>query len=1780
MQKSMVVYRWVAAVSVGLNLAFGGGLLRDYWVRTRTPALTSATYAEENGTGHFVLRFSTPMSRDPAEDAYLRPFMFTPVFQYDVAWDDPCQAVVIPRSALPPGKTYLVKPRSGLRDLAGKALAETPCSVTAGELRVEGIGAPQMLDSTRIRLSFKFNGLVSPIELVSVMTVTDRKGHALEVKPVETRAVLCPAVDVRVGEGVDVIAVAINPGLKAACAELGLRREYRAEFPIGTHLVIGELGAGSGSDGIYLSFSASGPLLLEGATTQISIVPKAEFRVQRAYWGEHYRIEGDLAPNTFYKVTFHKGFRTQDGRVLEEDAARTVCTPNLSPILCFVTEGPFFPRNRDAVLPLRLCNVAEVELEATRIYPNNLVSFMRCEECSADAEGPPVGTTVFQPNLAANTIAVRQVALGELLRKAPFGVYQVTAGAVDRSWFRSSRTFVWTDLGLSAIRSPNGFLVWVTGLGDGRSVAGCEVEVLSYRNQRLGQGSTDADGLTRLELTRTFGDDESPFLIVARKGADTALLPLDSSYEHDLAAFDMPPRPFPDTAYEAYLYTERGICRPGESICLSALVRDRNLDAAGGFPGEIQITDPEGKVFHKMRLAVSELGFASAAVPVPVDARTGIYNVALGVPGNDARSADVWGRCSFRVGHYTPDRLRAGLTLNKDPCSPGETVTADLSAAYYFGRPAAESRAVFRTLFGEAEFAPSGYREFAFGNPERALNVPAAARIVLTTDAAGKRSYEIALPAAVTAPAAVRLTVVATVDEPGGRGVSATAGTTLHPCAYYLGLKPLGDSARPPEKRLSFAWIALDPAAHPARPGGPLRYELFQDVWRYVLTENQERNYFYQWTKERIAAGKGEVPVSGNQPRGAFDIVCDQPGSYVLRVTDASSTVQTLLCFEHGEGDGARTRLTTPSFLVMTPDRNLYRAGDSATLRFKAPGRGHALVCTATDQVCDAGLRPVEAGENTVTVPLPQCSFGSVYVAVTLVLEPGNPPPPCRRLFGLIRLDVDRTDRALVVKLDAPAMAQPGQTVPVALNLSQNGQPVPGQVQLLAVDEGILALTDHPTPDPLQHFFGARRCTLGFNDMYDHLFPELPEQVGQESAPGGDAAATFRTPVNPAQMRPAIVVLPPVDVPAEGVAQVALPLPEHTGALRLMAVAYNRSGAGNAALGMQLRNPLSILLTAPRAVAPGDEFEVTAQVVNNDFATDAVVLEVSGDGPIRLPTSSARKLSVPKGQETVVVFRVNAAAAEAGPAVLTARVRGADGAVVHEARATLAVRPASPPVYVCGTQAVAPNGECNFKLRGGWLSGTGVASLRVSTSMATEAAGALSWLRAYPYGCLEQTVSAAFPLLYLSEIQPAKSTDDALGAADVEPETRKAVQRLALMELPSGGFAMWPGGSVAWQSGSVYAAHFLIEARQCGVAIDDGLWGRTRDFLESTVSRRRRDSPAEDRAYALYLLSCAERPAAPLAEALAQDADASRFSRFLAAAALVRGGRAKRGMELLADIRKSDVLQGDCKWDMDSRTRRAGLAAMVQLDTAPDAPEALELIDILRRERTQEGHWGSTQNNALAVLALAKWSRLHAADAATRGAVVAPDGRTCEITRDHPVTFRSAPTDQAFAVRNSGPGTLYLSWESRGVPLELPDTAVEQGLSIQRSYCNEDGEERAAFARGDLVQVRIAIRTDQWRNNVVIADLLPGGFEIEDDNLRSRWAEADDVEGATVNFVEKLDDRLLLFCNLRDPGHASFTYHVRAVTRGTFAVPGVAAEAMYEPHIRACTAGKKELEIR
>ncbi len=1451
-------------------------------------------------------------------------------------------------------------------------------------------------------------------------------------------------------------------------------------------------------------------------------------------YGWTVEISGEFEPGQLYVVTANNG---------KESASAVVVGADHPSFARLGIRGEQFALSSPSwTFPVNLENLkGDLRVSVYEPYENRLLSFL--DNCWNRQYSRLVTQTDLPVKLEKN----RRERLEMDLEKAGIprkpGIYMLRiADSKDssESYSGESTMVLVSDLGISATLFPQDAVVAVRSLQDQRVLPGAEVRLYSEKQQLLGEAVTDEMGIARIPLTPLADKGDAPALILA-------------SLEGDRAFCNCYGTPENGGAMEAFLFPEREICRPGEALRVHAILRDASGVGAPAVPMEFQLRDSRGQCVEKRVVTGDAEGLYSLEWRISASAPLGLYQTRMGLPGKDDALETIF----FQVGETLPDRVWVSLE-GEVTCGESAYVEVGGRAEYYYGTPVAggECRASAACLY--KSFAPKGYEDFFFGC-EKASSCPASSGSVsLTTDGEGNYQGAIALSGledCVTSPVQVNLAVTCLPGN-GQRGVTASQSLLCHVADCYVGAwKPSGDD----QDECRVKVVGVTPQGQEASlEGRGLSWKLFRQEWNYLLKEGRDGSVQRVWERQETLVQEGELQLQEGWLRFPNRVA---PGAYRLVLQDDKERPRLDFTFWHEANEGGQ-RLKDPRRLVFELDREEYLPGQKAVLTFQSAFAGQGVLAAGLRGLGQALAFPVVAGENRVEVEIPaDLRKGAWFAVVTVSCRQSESSDP-QLLEGVAKLPVRQEERLLRVRLDAPREATPGEAIELqaALTNAKTGAPCSGRVLVWGVDEGILALTAYKTPDPFRGLYGEEQDEPWTVDSYGKLYPILNSGTEKTGGDGAGALARFLSTKREKLPESALFCLGWLAAGEDGVARGRVSLPVFIGRLRIMAVAVGRDAAGSAESALTMRRDATLTVSGPRAVAPGDVLQISLQATNHRLA--------SGEAQWRVAVENGEVLSssASEGVFALVEKGVGRASlmvrAGKGEGHLRVKAELSAGGKLFCEELAVVVRTPWSAVETTAFETLAPGEERTCAVGDFGSLEAGSPALAIS--------GALQWLAQYPYGCLEQTVAAAFPLLAVRDLVRVGMLPEAYGESAAD-RIRLTIQGLSAKRCATGWFAMWDGSREAWLEGSLFAYLFLLEARERGFAFPAEWQPAMEQNLRGLLNLTGED-PCLRAMGNLVLVLANPRMGASYA-GLLPDQHPDSFAVFLKAVCLLKGGRAAEGAVLLEKaLANVDALEGAGSFaGLDSRVRRLGMGLWLLKQVAPTHAAIPVLAQRLLQARNAEGHWGTTQENAWATLGLSQCLEAEKGKFAVglRGPGVERDALLEGGFR------RSAPGE--YRLKNAGECPVWIALRNRVVP-EAPEASA-QGVEVHREYLDESGKPLAGrvLKVGELVQVRLRFCFhNPGVESFVLCDMLPGCLEIEDDALQNGSRVFNAWErGKTGSPLDRWENRFDRFLAFGDASYAGTEkecvvgYRARVVTPGDFAMTPVSLESMYRPELHA-----------
>ena len=1355
----------------------------------------------------------------------------------------------------------------------------------------------------------------------------------------------------------------------------------------------------------------------------------------------------------------------------------------------------------------------------------------------------------------------------------------------DRPVANASRFLLVTDMGLLVKEGASGVRdVFVCALSTGTPVAGARVHIVGANGLPVAEAVTDADGRASLPSVSGLWRERRPVAVTAwitrDGGEDMAWLPLDDgSRVADTSRFATQGQTSQADGINAYAFSQRGMYRPGETLRFGVILRRGDWKALpADMPFFAELVDPSERVVMRRMFTVGTDAMAELSWDAPDVAPAGRYR--LDVRTSDAQGMDVvLGSAAVRVEEFQPDTMALALALS--PASGrGWMAATEAGAAVtlrnLFGMPAADRRVRGQLSVWAAPLTFPGYEDFFFHDAMPYKGSPLTLELgEFRTDAEGRVTMPLPLERLRGGTLHARL-LVEGFEPGGGRAVTEEKRFLVSPLGCVLGFRPAGTGGNlafiPQGSDAALEFVSLGPDLTPTNPGN-LTFQV--SARRYVtsLVTGADGRYRYEETPvDRVVSSS--VCAFDDAGRARWTVPTGTCGDFLLRASDSSGRILAEVPFTVAGNDDLRLagRAELPSgSLRVRLDSDELASGSRIRALISSPYEGTGLITLERDSVVAWRWFRAPAGDSVQELAVPDDFEGRGYVSVSLVRSLASPDAFMNPYaFAVTPVSVNVTERDMGLRLHAPSSpVSPGSKVPVTLASRRAGRAF-----VFAVDEGVLRLTAFSTPDPLRYLLNDRALEVETRQMFDLLMPD--HGTFRMPAFGGDTAmlgGRFHNPFKRRNEPPLSWWLGLVEV-KEGQNTFELPVPGYySGTVRVMAVAASPEAAGSAETDIVVRGPVVITPQIPVLASPGDAFEAAVAVANNTGKTLHASLTLTSCPALRVTQKPTSDVTVAPGAEVTLPFRVSVADVP-GSAELTFAVAG-EGIDARRS-ASLSVRPASSMreslrVGKTSSSATLSTGRelYPFEAKG---------SASVSALPLPALRGLMRYLETYPYSCVEQRVSRAMPYVLLGK-RPEVFSE----AGRSREETARLVrERLedALQGVESAlswrGVALWPGGEPDVLV-TAYAADFLLTMRENGAALPGGLLADVFGALERAVDRVPVSlENARELAYGLWVLTREGHITASAVEQLVrrleEDFPAWRedvTSSLLAASCAVMRMK-DDAARLIAMYRKPgpDFLN--------SRLNTLSVLSLRASVLARHFPERLEseradLVDELF-DATNGGRY-VTLSAALAVRALLDMEK----------AAPVPSGTALRCVAMQPGFEASSflPEDLGNMLTLSAPGcasyaldvpegvpALYWEVSDAGFDRRPPDGPIAEGMEVTRSYLDAEGNPVSGVGQGDAVTVLITARTYGGTvDDAVIVDLLPGGFEMD----LSAPATTDAAEEGSL-IADRREDRMILFTPLgTEP--TTFRYRIRAVNRGTYVLPPVQAEAMYNRGVHARGSG-------
>lgn len=1493
--------------------------------------------------------------------------------------------------------------------------------------------------------------------------------------------------------------------------------------------------------------------------------------------------------NRFVYVTVDAGAKAFGGYTLERKFDAIIKVPVWPNDVKIMQEGSILTLSGSRKLSLHARGTDNLSIEVAHIQPGALQHFI--SQTEGDIRTPSFRNWSFGKEDVA-TIDTKDVPMNfkaaQISQYASFdftnylkgdkkGLFLLNIQGMreGKNVGEAQQRFVLvSDLGLLVKSGRTSRDVFLVSFETGEPVPSAKISVIARNGQTVFTGKTGSSGRLELPDLGKSVRDREPVAIVAEKNDDFTFIPYNrSDRQLNLSNFDVGGSVASEEGLNAFLFTDRGIYRPGETVQMGAIVRNADWAALPPeLPLHLLVTDPRGKTVKTITLNLTQEGLQDAMLETGEAWPTGRYTALLRI-SRDNNQTGILGSTSFTVEDFQPDRLRIKSDIigatDKAPAgwAKASGLQAKVNLTNLYGTPASDRRITTKVSLNQAFLSFDKFKEYTFTDsyaarprtieydlPETVTDAKGNARVELNLENQPQATYELA-------------TEIRGFEAGSGRGVTSFASVLISPMDYAVGTKT--------EAQLNYLkkgnaykvhLIAVNPdLVQQAVPDLTLNLIKIEQI--SSLVKKGDGSYAYESVPRETSLKSSSFAIAAKGSE--LSLPTADLGAFRYEIKDKEGRVVSSLSFSvagEGESEGGKD---LQAVLKIELDKPEYKAGEEIELHITAPYTGAGLITLESDRVLAHKWFKTKTTDSIQKIEIPSDFSGKGYVNISFVRDINSREIYLSPLsYAVEPFKANMEARTAAIDLKVPETAKPGEPVTITYRGNTKGKAV-----IFAVDEGILQVAEYSTPDPLDFFLLNRALQVQTAQMLDLLMPEY-DLLKEVSSKGGDDAGSSLSmgkhlnPFKRKGLAPAVYWSGVVDLDTDDKTVTFTPPAHFNGEMRVMAIAVSDEAVGSAEKPMIVRSDIILTPTTPLFMAPGDTGKASLTIANTIKGSGdkaEFTLTATTSGALTLSDLPA-KIIVAEGQEQSVSFGVKAGE---DPGAASVTLTATLGTKTQSALATLSVRPATPKETTLSA-GYAEKGKASVTVKRDMIAAHSARSLSVAALPTAYTYGLLRYLEEFPYGCSEQTISKAMPQLSLANAPEFSDREKSMQASLDE-----AIATLTMRQTPDSAFSLWDGDATADDFVTVYALDFLIQAREAGQAVPSELTEPGLRYLRNWINQgiKSRDD-ARRKAYGIYVLT--RSGVVTTNEILhllryVSDNKWAEWDKDLGAVYVASAYRLMQQTEL-AEKAMTAFEAGLNAKEISYKARDFGpdytpfikYARAISL-MAKHFPERMEKLDrgIIFKLAGFIGEQNyTTLSSAYAIQALQDYAHVAGGSLAEAGVKLEVDGTLVPMSGDEILQADLQGAPKTLEITGKGE-PLFWNLSETGYDKATNAVSVSKNIEISRTYQTMDGKPLGeSVAVGDIVDAVIHVRAhERPLENIAIVDLLPGGFEVDlNANLPAMSLSPD--------FTDRREDRIIVFTSV-STGDQTYIYRMRAVSAGTYVVPAAFAEAMYDVTTKA-----------
>jgi len=1630
---------------------------------------------------------------------------------------------------------------------------------------------------TELRLILHFNYELSPDVLnqkIEILLENQKLPYTFITNSVSSKIEMT-VQNVDFKENIQPIKVKLNKGIRLQGSNVDSEElTFETQIP-GIELEI--LKTDTQHDGFTGTFTVYANHAFEELNSWSSIIqiePKIPFYVQVNH--NQLLIKAEFLQNLPYTLKINKNLTSILGSKLKEDYQYTADFGEIGKFIKFANQNAIYLNSKgNKKVALHILNIPKFKILVHKVFENNLVAFMNNNEYLGDFEyynfSENMGSLIYEKTYdikdlqKIGNVYVLDLDFENVLPNYQ-GIYFVEVFS-DDEYYSSARKFVCiTDIGLIAKSNPSEVIVFANHLADVKPIQGLEIKLYSRNNQIIGTAKTGPGGVAIIKKINLDTKYFEPAMITASSKEDFTFMWLNST-RWDNVDYDVEGKKFKNPYYDAMIYCERPIYRPGEVAHFNVIVRTPDWKNVPNMPVNIKIFNSRNQIVLEELKKLDSQSAIQFDYEIPRNAPTGNYLCQV-----YAGNSELIQSYTLTVEEFLPDKLKVSAYLKNDllkstlnELRANEEIELNLQAFHLFGSPASDKNFELTLSTRPKPFQPKGFENYYF-ELKNTLGLLGSLVQNGKTDKEGKAKVSFKIPEEWKNTGLYHCNFSTAVFDENNRPVYHNRNEDLFTQDIFFGIHRF-DTYLNTNVPIQAPIIAVDYSGKILN-NIPVKVQIIYHSYETVI-----QRVYYSTSFQTIKKSKKvyEKILTLNGEKTLLNFTPTIGGEYEIRIftPGVEKSYVSYPFYAYGFWGNNTSFETDPKGrITIETHKKSYSYNEKAKVLFKTPFEGKLLVTVERDRLIKHFTLETQNQVASMELNLQGDFVPNVFICATLIRPYLNNDLPLMVAHGTKKILVENPQKKLSVQILAndKVKSRTQQTITVQTRPYAH-------VTLAAVDEGILQIKGAKTPNPYEYFYGPHALGVQQYDVYAKILKEIGGKSFKKSTKTGGGSEEYalneeKQRNNPIMNNPArkfVSFWKYGQADASGKVQWNISIPAFSGTLRISAQVYYNDQFGAGEKNMIVADPVILNIGTPLFASPGDTLIVPITLHNTTNSPIPSQLLLTSNSLVSIANLSQTSFSISPNQEQKSFAKI-IVKNELGIAKLKLNVK--TNQEVFEEETEISIRPSSPLQFKGKGGFIEGGKTLDFQVENyNFLPSTQKFQLIVSTNPVARFSKNLNDLLHYPHGCAEQTISTAFPQIFVQDLSKALLKSQKL-KANPRNNVQIAITKIENLINYSGGVTYWENSYVSWWT-TAYAGHFLQEAANNGFEVKPQSLKSIANYLRNqtnqSFSLNKNEFYPREIAYSLYVLSLMGAP-----NIAKMNFYKSRIHLFTSDSKILLGcafGLSGDIETFQQFIQTPFEYQKNARYDLDfsSSLRERALILTTLMDIQPNHPLVSNYLTQVMEE-VQSSQFLNTQELSFSLMALTKFANINKNKKVS--AIVQVNGSSYSINNENPLTLELNKLSN-FQIKTEGNGKIYYAYVVSGVDKEGSVEEIDQFIKVRRTYSDRNGKPiNGQVAINDLIKVTIEVQTLQNQNihNIAITDIIPAGFQIE--NERLNFVILDTQEEASYDYKDIRDDRVHYYVSLKG-GKKVFHYYLRAIQKGTFTVAPIAADAMYDGNIRS-----------